>query len=527
MRIRRLFVLTILFIAIMFVCVVDTAIATTIDPILWEEFALRSDFIGIVECTKAGGIVAEYRVLESLKGAGAGETIRLKMAFDTWSASFPIALRGEKYFVTAFRAAPSNIMSTTYIGFFPLWGRMVKHDYELPLHQGMVRLPAQEDWRFRMGAKDSKAKNFGEFLDDIRELLAKDRKESELLLLKAIFDKESLEGQSIESVTMELKSQGNYQAIQLINSVRAAETSANLIDILAETLGSEDFPYSDRMFSTIVSQGVITKDTLTHVEKILGENQSFDPGMKQRVITMLRMHIIPEEAAPLDSSATKPVLGKKQLDDYEAVLFKGTGEEMGEAFVGLTWYRPGVVADWLAVWAPSKDQPYENATGYGLATLFATQCTKDRKTHFLKIIKAKDPYIRVIAAIYMTIDGDGEGPEWLVKFQELGGAPGLLASINLARRGDKNALDRILDSIRNIKGNQVSFVEGMIYGSIFARTLVLLSNSASSGSVEMPAVLKTNVDASLSSLVAWWEQNKEKLTLYDPWLKELTEQTID
>jgi hypothetical protein len=42
-----------------------TASATTIDPLLFEELLLRADFVGIVECEQAGGIVAAYSVVES------------------------------------------------------------------------------------------------------------------------------------------------------------------------------------------------------------------------------------------------------------------------------------------------------------------------------------------------------------------------------------------------------------------------------------------------------------------------------
>jgi hypothetical protein len=43
------------------------AAATTIDPLLFEELVLGADFVGIVECDQAGGIVARYRVIESWK----------------------------------------------------------------------------------------------------------------------------------------------------------------------------------------------------------------------------------------------------------------------------------------------------------------------------------------------------------------------------------------------------------------------------------------------------------------------------
>ena len=36
-----------------------SAVATTIDPLTWEELIVGADFVGIVECETAGGIVAK------------------------------------------------------------------------------------------------------------------------------------------------------------------------------------------------------------------------------------------------------------------------------------------------------------------------------------------------------------------------------------------------------------------------------------------------------------------------------------
>jgi hypothetical protein len=46
--------------------------ATSIDPLTWQELAASADFIGVVECTVAGGIVAHRhavcRCLDSTLG---------------------------------------------------------------------------------------------------------------------------------------------------------------------------------------------------------------------------------------------------------------------------------------------------------------------------------------------------------------------------------------------------------------------------------------------------------------------------
>ena len=47
-----------------------SASATTIDPLLFEELVLGADFVGVIECEEAGGIVAAYRLIESLARRG-------------------------------------------------------------------------------------------------------------------------------------------------------------------------------------------------------------------------------------------------------------------------------------------------------------------------------------------------------------------------------------------------------------------------------------------------------------------------
>ena len=101
---------------------------------------LRADFVGIVECNRAGGIVAGYSVLESWKGPRPGTHITIRVAVNYWEPQFPITLCGERYFVTAFKRAPLRVTSTTSGKPVPLWWRNIPADYNLPLFQGRKRL---------------------------------------------------------------------------------------------------------------------------------------------------------------------------------------------------------------------------------------------------------------------------------------------------------------------------------------------------------------------------------------------------
>ena len=69
----------------------QSASATTIDPLVFEELVLGADFVGVVECEQAGGIVAAYKVIESWKGPKPGTPITIRVAVNYWEPQFPIA----------------------------------------------------------------------------------------------------------------------------------------------------------------------------------------------------------------------------------------------------------------------------------------------------------------------------------------------------------------------------------------------------------------------------------------------------
>ena len=154
--------------------------ATTIDPLLFEELVLGADFVGVVECRTAGGVVAEYTVVESWKGPKVGSRVSIRVAVNYWEPQFPIALCGERYFVTAYKAAPDRMVSTTSGGGVPLWWRDLPADYRLPLFQGRQLLAPGED-RGPEFAKTRKA---------AQALLALPPVGQEAALLRAVIDKD-------------------------------------------------------------------------------------------------------------------------------------------------------------------------------------------------------------------------------------------------------------------------------------------------------------------------------------------------
>jgi hypothetical protein len=105
----------------------------------FEEQVAKADFIGIVECETAGGIVAKYKVIESCRGAKPGEHIAIRVGINYWGQQFTIALCGQRFFCMAYRTAPNNFFSKSVGSAVPLWWRKLPADYEAPFGQEPTR----------------------------------------------------------------------------------------------------------------------------------------------------------------------------------------------------------------------------------------------------------------------------------------------------------------------------------------------------------------------------------------------------
>jgi hypothetical protein len=174
--------------ALFLVCnLTPPATATTIIPLSWRELAYNSDFIGIVECVTAGGIVAEYQVIESWKGPSQGTRFRLRMAVNYWEPQFPMSLIGDRLLITAFKSYdPTILMSTSSGGAVPLWWRNIPADYSLPLFQGSAKLPLSKGNR-PLGSLGSDRSDLESFKKNIQEFVALSPAKRELSVLKELW----------------------------------------------------------------------------------------------------------------------------------------------------------------------------------------------------------------------------------------------------------------------------------------------------------------------------------------------------
>ena len=166
----------------------NAAHATSIDPMRWQQIAVQSEFIGIVECEVAGGVVAQYKVIDCWKGAAKGKSLRIQIAMDYWgNEQFAMALCGERYLIAGFKARPATTVSATLNGGIPLWWRQVKTDLTTPLFQGRAKLPLKKGQAF--ASFGTQHTDMDAFKTEVKKFLAQDLLEQERQLLLAMCQK--------------------------------------------------------------------------------------------------------------------------------------------------------------------------------------------------------------------------------------------------------------------------------------------------------------------------------------------------
>jgi hypothetical protein len=207
-------------------------------------------------------------------------------------------------------------------------------------------------------------------------------------------------------------------------------------------------------------------------------------------------------------------------------------ESIAAAVEPLTRHDPAPLAEYLAEWINPNKERSDRSAGYSLGSSFAWRCGKDREIHLKTLCRAKDPYIRVAGAVYLCFEKREEGMTELREAMKLEGDPGAWAALNLARRGEKAAIDRALEVFSTIREGGMA---GVPHRNLQLRLQVLLSNSAKRSGLAQPeppsGVVPPRDDEEQTRLhsyyLEWWRANAEKAMLHDPWLELLEKQKVD
>ncbi len=488
--------------------------ATTIDPLLFEELVLRADFVGVVECEQAGGIVAAYKVIESWKGPKPGTRIAIRVAVNYWEPQFPIALCGERYYVTAYKEAPFRMMSTTSGGPVPLWWRNIPSEYGLPLFQGRKLLAPGEE----------KTAEFQKTRKAAQTLLALKPAEQEAALLKAVIENDLLGekwmgGEPDKSKAEEIRAR--------LAKLTTAET---LVAELIRMAKEQPQQWAIRTHVVLGKAGGAV--SLASLKKVPSDRSPWGKDeLDQLIETISRRNGMKGAAVPQETHAPdkEPAPSGQELANLRRTLAGGEkAEGFGEAFGTLTRHDPGPVAEFLVAWV-NPDQDWRNKDqGYALGSYFARRCGKDRRKHLASLSEAKDPFIRIAGAVYLCFEDVEAGTAALKRTTAVDGDPGAWAALTLARRGHKDAVPRALEVFRDLAQAEREAV-GMAevpHRNLQKRVLVFLSNSAQASGVPQPTP-PGQPPSSFDSLLAWWKEHGQRLVLNDPWLGILEQQKVD
>jgi hypothetical protein len=498
--------------------------ATTIDPLTWEELVVGANFLGIAECEVAGGIVARYKVIEAWKGEAVGNSISVEIAVNAWEPQFPIALCGERFLFAAYKKPPSTMMSTTSYGAIPLWWRNIPSDYQTPLFQGGSKLGRESFYGF-----GSEHKSIEAFKKDALALLRLPPEERELRLLKTQAEKYLSAGRSRLD---DAKSPEARARAELLRDIQQGKTAADVIGLILAAAQKEQ-DRSKRVFAAMLSRGG-GEVTLATIEKLPGEDKSFDESARKDIAEEIRSHLgrppVEAEASPAKAAQPKK-LSQKELDQFRAALRKQLPlREAINALEALLAEDPTAVAGYLVQWINPEKEWQDRDSGYGLGSYFAHRSSKEREVFLTKLCTAHDPFVRVAGAVYLCFENREAGLAKLREFSALEGDPGVWAALNLAQRGERSAMLRALEVFAT---SGVSNMAGVPHRNLQKRLMVLLSNTAKASNLSQPTPPEyeredeANQKKIYDAYQEWWKANGEKAAISDPWLPLLGKQKVD
>lgn len=511
---------------LLFVSITIPSFSTSIIPQTWVQLTLNSDFIGIIECVKAGGIIAEYRVIETLKGdLKENELFRLRIPPNIWEPQFPLALCDERYLVFAKKlSAKQKKLISNYAVWEPqpLWCRNLDPSYALPLFQGQIQL--SEDYlNQKVYITGSNHENLKSFIDDVSSLLKLDINRQELDLLKSFI------------LTNEISSKKTPEnnSDKTLIEINSLKSSQEIIDYLLEHAPQENTALYNISF--ILSNGILSP-SYEYAKSKLTNSSIFSERDRERIIKNIQKRINPLPENELSNESSILIPTQQRIIACKEKMANNTIDTGDMSVLSyLIQNEPKIIADFLVKWKNPMRRWSDTDLGYILGSYFGIIYDKDRDKYLTKLLKAKDDYIRVAAAVYLYFDNERKAIKQLKQFMNLPGDPGIWAALTLARRGDLNALEKSFDVFKTEgEKNMV----GVPHRNLQKRLIVLLSNSAKYSNIpSFQTCIKNynttsfngdnNSDSKYDIILKWWNEYGDDLKIHDPWLDELEKQKVD
>ncbi|MFO1438570.1 MAG: hypothetical protein U1F81_09615 [Verrucomicrobiaceae bacterium] len=503
----------------------------------WEESATTSEFVGVVECIVAGGIVARYRVIDSWKGSPVGTELNISQHVDPFGPQFPVSLVGERSLVLA-KKGPSYQSWSFSVGYgIPLWWRNIPTD----LNCFMVA-PIKEPLGMHLSIYTGNMSiGLAQFKANVTDFLNRDSKGREVLLMLAAARKNlHLPGTATPGDKGNKEDTKLYELLSAARDVeglwklvleRAAKLNPPRIPKTAEEMKADSHK---RTLLRMISDGG-RECCKTLLEQVDLATLPWGRGEMESALSSIKRRLSPgqgRDSLPRDDKRVTKVVTVEQIAEAESALGKSWDKDTWQAIELLCHHSPGSVVPFLSEWH-SKDGS-EQQFGYLLGSFYGHRCAPERTKHLKALLSAKDEWIKTSAAVYLCFDDAKQGKEELSKLLTLQGDAGAWAAIALASRGEKDAMPRALE----VMGIPEDYgMNSMNHRNLQLRLRVLLSNVASTSGVSQPpgpakeyadgperAIIYQQWHESLSK---WWDVNQYKIKLADPWAKFLDEQKVD
>jgi hypothetical protein len=475
--------------------------------------------------------------VESWKGQKEGTLLTVRGAASIYEPTLPIVLCGERLVVAAwkyrpeYRLARSLSLSMGPGGSLPPFWREDRPDYFIPSVLHFCELPSdsqrsQDEAGSRMlggypGELDS-------FRHDVKALLALSDEAREATVLRALIRwhiKDKLGGSTFAPDSSE---------VAWLEAM-ASTSHVDSIVVAIDSLVQQGRPGWDGAAYMILSAGAGPR-TLACLTTLRNEHVGWHGSLLPSLIHSIRRRLGLDPLEDYNPIAVPPRPSDAGLDSMRTLLRTPAQPDLRKAyqtiqgtrhaFETLTAYDPEFLASYLTDWIPQRGQ---ETAGYGMGSFFAWRCAPNRVTYMRRLLRARDPYVRVAGAIYLSFENEPEGIRALRDFTDLPGDPGAWAAMNLARRGDKEAATRALDSFLRLPGPAM---DDQLHRNLQKRLLVLFSNSAAQSGVSQPEHWRYVRDQDdqlvvYENLVQWWNSNATKIVLRDPWFDDWKRQKIE
>lgn len=212
------------------------------------------------------------------------------------------------------------------------------------------------------------------------------------------------------------------------------------------------------------------------------------------------------------ADAAQVTAWKEELADTGGGRGSITGHLQSRAFSRLTFHAPHAAAEWLMTLKPGVAFPNGWPEVTSFAGYFADYCPTDRQRWLARLVAAPHPSVRLVAASAVADEDPQIAIPVFQAARELPGEPGDLACLQLARRGDKTAMDRIVRLLEPppVRGTNLPPRGPVVVWPVADEARALLSNIAATGGLPAPG----EQDAA-----SWWRTHRGDTTLHDPWLE--------